>query len=248
MADKLNRTVLQNNASATNKVAHSELCVNGLSGKACCKRKAIKNELIVRHRGNLMVDVFETSTHVAQIYTDGTFPQSCHLLNLLQIQMLQMRSYAALFPRRRPFATTFSPRIQLFSRPFTTTFFIHLFVHYYTVSKMSKNTSSASLATLGDSRLLLVSNRLPVAIKRTAPSTFAFTPGSGGLISGLSGLSKSTEFVWYGWPALELDGEEEKVALREQLAEDCGAVPVYLDGEVGEKYYNGFSSELRTYF
>lgn len=94
-------------------------------------------------------------------------------------------------------------------------------------------------------RLLLVSNRLPVAIKRTAPNEYTFTQGSGGLVSGLSGLSKSTEFNWYGWPGVEIPDAEAGL-LSDRLRKECGVVPVYLDDRLADLYYNGFASELSS--
>ncbi|KAI7656144.1 hypothetical protein KC318_g12592, partial [Hortaea werneckii] len=40
-------------------------------------------------------------------------------------------------------------------------------------------------------RLLLISNRLPITIKRSEEGTYDFSMSSGGLVSGLSGLSKT---------------------------------------------------------
>lgn len=94
-------------------------------------------------------------------------------------------------------------------------------------------------------RLLLVSNRLPVATKRTGPYEYAFTQGSGGLVSGLSGLSKSTEFNWYGWPGLEIP-DAETGYLSDRLRKECGVVPVYLNDSLADLYYNGFASELSS--
>ena len=91
-------------------------------------------------------------------------------------------------------------------------------------------------------RLLIVSNRIPVSIKRTARHTYTFTPGSGGLVTGLSGLSKSTEFKWYGWPGLEVPVEEEE-QLESELREQFGVVPIFLRDALSEGYYNGFSSK-----
>jgi len=104
---------------------------------------------------------------------------------------------------------------------------------------------SITPVTSSTPRLLLVSNRLPVAIKRTGPHDYTFTQGSGGLVSGLSGLSKSTEFNWYGWPGLEIP-DAEAGYLSERLREECGVVPVYLDDRLADLYYNGFASELMS--
>ncbi|KAL6721196.1 Trehalose-6-P synthase/phosphatase complex synthase subunit [Lecanora helva] len=92
-------------------------------------------------------------------------------------------------------------------------------------------------------RLLLVSNRLPVAVKRSGPNDYTFTQGSGGLVSGLAGLSKSTEFQWYGWPGLEIP-ETETGHLSNRLRDEYGVVPVYLSDSLGDLYYNGFANSI----
>ena len=65
---------------------------------------------------------------------------------------------------------------------------------------------------------------------------------SAGLVSGLSGLSKSTTFQWYGWPGLEVPSEE-AAELTTKLYEEYGAIPVFIDNELADKHYNGFSSK-----
>ena len=93
-----------------------------------------------------------------------------------------------------------------------------------------------------EGRLLLVSNRLPITIKRSDEGKFDFSMSSGGLVSGLSGLSKSTTFQWYGWPGLEVP-EDEIATLKTQLKEEHNAIPIMLDDELADRHYNGFSSK-----
>ena len=91
-------------------------------------------------------------------------------------------------------------------------------------------------------RLLLVSNRLPITIKRSDDGSYAFNMSSGGLVTGLSGLSKTTTFQWYGWPGLEVpEGEIEP--MEKKLKEEYGAVPVFIEDELADRHYNGFSSK-----
>jgi len=94
-----------------------------------------------------------------------------------------------------------------------------------------------------EGRLLLVSNRLPITIKRSDEGKYDFSMSSGGLVSGLSGLSKSTTFQWYGWPGLEIP-ENEIPNLKKRLYDDYKAVPIMLDDELADRHYNGFSSKL----
>lgn len=70
---------------------------------------------------------------------------------------------------------------------------------------------------------------------------------SGGLVSGLSGLTKSTTFRWYGWPGLEVP-EEEVPVMQKRLKDEYGAIPVMIDDELADRHYNGFSSEFWAIF
>ncbi|KAI1003370.1 Alpha,alpha-trehalose-phosphate synthase [Podosphaera aphanis] len=92
-------------------------------------------------------------------------------------------------------------------------------------------------------RLLLVSNRLPITIKRSEDGSYAFSMSSGGLVTGLSGLAKTTTFQWYGWPGLEVPITEAGPLVK-QLSESYGAVPVFIDDELADKHYNGFSNSI----
>ncbi|MCJ1322391.1 Trehalose-6-P synthase/phosphatase complex synthase subunit [Xylographa vitiligo] len=102
---------------------------------------------------------------------------------------------------------------------------------------------SVTTAPKMDGRLLLVSNRLPITIKRSEDGSYDFSMSSGGLVSGLSGLSKSTTFQWYGWPGLEVP-EKEAGPLTERLKDEYNAVPVFIDDELADLHYNGFSNSI----
>jgi len=66
---------------------------------------------------------------------------------------------------------------------------------------------------------------------------------SGGLVTGLSGLSKTTTFQWYGWPGLEIP-ENEIEDVTTKLKDEFNAVPVFMADELADRHYNGFSSRL----
>lgn len=91
-------------------------------------------------------------------------------------------------------------------------------------------------------RLLLLSNRLPITIKRSEDGSYSFSMSSGGLVTGLSGLGKTTSFQWYGWPGLEIP-ENEVEGVSRRLRDEYGAHPVFVDDELADKHYNGFSSK-----
>lgn len=93
------------------------------------------------------------------------------------------------------------------------------------------------------SRLLIVSNRLPLSIKRSDDGQYSFSVSSGGLVTGLSGLNKTMQYEWYGWPGLEVP-EAEIDLVSERLRKECDAHPVFVDDDLADKHYNGFSSEF----
>src|ERR1700712_376583 len=107
---------------------------------------------------------------------------------------------------------------------------------------MSAETEPSDQQPDGQGRLLLVSNRLPITIKRSDDGKYDTSMSSGGLVSGLSGLSKTTTFQWYGWPGIQIpDDEIEDV--KKTLKAEYNAIPIMLEDELADKHYNGFSSE-----
>lgn len=83
--------------------------------------------------------------------------------------------------------------------------------------------------------LLLVSNRLPITIKRQPDGSYEYNMSSGGLVTGLSGLGKSTKFMWFGWTGLEIP-DDEKPVVEKKLKEQYNAVPVFLSDDLAEKH------------
>ncbi|KAK7739704.1 Trehalose-6-P synthase/phosphatase complex synthase subunit [Cytospora paraplurivora] len=92
-------------------------------------------------------------------------------------------------------------------------------------------------------RLLIVSNRLPLTIKRSDDGQYNFSMSSGGLVTGLSGLSKTMTYEWYGWPGLQVP-ENEVDEMKQRLNKECKAHPVFVDDDLADKHYNGFSNEI----
>jgi trehalose 6-phosphate synthase len=91
-------------------------------------------------------------------------------------------------------------------------------------------------------RLIIVSNRLPVSIKDNGKGHFELKPSSGGLVTGLRGLANSgVEFLWFGWPGLEI-AKKDASSLKSTLLKEHNAIPVMLDQQTSDLYYNGFSS------
>jgi trehalose 6-phosphate synthase len=89
--------------------------------------------------------------------------------------------------------------------------------------------------------LIVVSNRLPLSVKRAEDGSYQSSLSSGGLVTSLSGLTKTTSFRWFGWPGINPKKETEREEVRRSLAVH-DAVPIFLDEELAYEHYNGFSS------
>lgn len=94
------------------------------------------------------------------------------------------------------------------------------------------------------SRLIIVSNRLPVKINPDEKEGFTVTPSTGGLATGMKSVYKNFESLWFGWSGWnqdELDSDQEQAINKLLKNERCVAVP--LTGEQVENYYHGFSNK-----
>lgn len=89
--------------------------------------------------------------------------------------------------------------------------------------------------------LIIVSNRLPLSVKRV-DGKYQSSISSGGLVTALSGLTKSTQFSWFGWPGIEVKDTKDREEVAKSLAEHS-ATPIFLDSDLAHEHYNSFSSE-----
>ena len=80
---------------------------------------------------------------------------------------------------------------------------------------------------MGDSRLFIVSNRLPVSLEFKPDKTIQLTPSTGGLVSAISGLDEKQKHLWFGWVGEEVPLRN-RVDLEEQLYEK-NCYPIYLN-------------------
>jgi trehalose 6-phosphate synthase/phosphatase len=93
------------------------------------------------------------------------------------------------------------------------------------------------------SRLLLVSNRLPVTVKVEKDSV-SVVRSAGGLATGLSRPHERSGGVWLGWPgdvSRLTDAQRAKV---EAQLEALRCVPLYLSASEVSRYYEGYSNRV----
>lgn len=91
------------------------------------------------------------------------------------------------------------------------------------------------------SKTIIVSNRLPVKIAER-DGEFTLAPSEGGLATGLGSIYRDGNNVWIGWPGLVVPEEKDQDNIRQQLA-GMNLMPVYLEQDEINNFYEGFSNE-----
>ncbi|KAL1660754.1 glycosyltransferase family 20 protein [Schizophyllum commune] len=66
---------------------------------------------------------------------------------------------------------------------------------------------------------------------------------SGGLVSALSGFKKSFNFTWIGWPGFCIP-QKDRAHVDKRLMEEYSCQAVYLEDDVADRHYNGFSNSI----
>lgn len=92
------------------------------------------------------------------------------------------------------------------------------------------------------SRLIIVSNRLPINISR-AGTGGRVEISSGGLVTALRSIIRRSEGCWIGWAGTEHDPYIER-QIRSERVESCRMVPVFLSTEEQRDFYCGFCNEI----
>ncbi len=92
--------------------------------------------------------------------------------------------------------------------------------------------------------LIIVSNRLPISVKKV-DGKLEFFPSIGGLATGLASYATNKKNKWIGWPGIASDKltTAEKETITDELAKQ-GYIPVFLTQKQLDNYYNGFSNSV----
>jgi trehalose 6-phosphate synthase/phosphatase len=94
------------------------------------------------------------------------------------------------------------------------------------------------------SQVIIVSNRLPVSVKKEN-GKLGFYPSVGGLATGLSGYVKNRKNKWIGWPGIaseELTEADKQEIVTELARHNCS--PVFLTRHQIDDFYSGYSNTL----
>ena len=92
-------------------------------------------------------------------------------------------------------------------------------------------------------RLVVVSNRLPLTLRKTN-GHWSSEKSSGGLVSAMTPLLQKTTGIWIGWSGEteEADGEERRAVFQEwERSEHCFAIE--LSASVAKGFYEGYANQ-----
>jgi trehalose 6-phosphate synthase/phosphatase len=92
--------------------------------------------------------------------------------------------------------------------------------------------------------IIIVSNRLPVSVKRV-DGRLEYYPSVGGLATGLSSYANNKKNKWIGWPGIASDdlSEQDRIDITQELKKH-NCYPVFLTQKLLDDYYNGFSNSV----
>jgi len=91
------------------------------------------------------------------------------------------------------------------------------------------------------SRLLIVANRLPIAVSRV-DGALHVERSPGGLATGLSGPHSKSDALWIGWPGDVQDLTDSERDSLERRLDELRALPVWIPPEDLKEFYEGFSN------
>lgn len=93
-------------------------------------------------------------------------------------------------------------------------------------------------------KLVIVSNRLPISVKKVH-GELEYSNSIGGLATGLASVTTKGKSVWIGWPGIvdeDLTTEDKVAIVKELKKHDCH--PVFLSKKIVDEYYNYYSNRI----
>lgn len=111
------------------------------------------------------------------------------------------------------------------------------------MGRMADENGKGTTMTEVTTRLVAVSNRLPISIKREG-NNLTVRPGSGGLITAMAPVLRNRGGLWIGWPGSEGDPIPEEMMLSASKEAGYDLKSVNLTHDDVMLYYYGFSNEV----
>ena len=96
------------------------------------------------------------------------------------------------------------------------------------------------------SYIIIVSNRLPLIVKKTENGKIELGKGAGGLVTAMAPVLKNRNGTWIGWPGYvqETDMDGRMLETIQSAADGYSVKPVMLTPDEVKNYYEGFSNSV----
>lgn len=91
-------------------------------------------------------------------------------------------------------------------------------------------------------RLIVISNRLPVAIYKDS-GAWKVKPSPGGLVTALAPIIRRTKGIWIGWPGCGTEAPVDSLLEEYNRRQETSLQPVSISTDEAEQYYRGFSNK-----
>lgn len=99
-----------------------------------------------------------------------------------------------------------------------------------------------------NSRLVIVSNRLPIVLEKIDDQNWNVTPGAGGLVTAMAPVLKNRGGIWIGWPGAASenvkDFDIDRLLANERKNIGFKLKSVILTAEERKNFYKGFANEI----
>ena len=97
-----------------------------------------------------------------------------------------------------------------------------------------------------NSNIMVVSNRLPFILKKSADGKIEIGQGAGGLVTAMAPILKDRGGKWIGWPgyAEESDVDGSMLPQIHSAASGYSVIPVMITSDELKNYYEGFSNSI----
>jgi trehalose 6-phosphate synthase len=96
------------------------------------------------------------------------------------------------------------------------------------------------------SHIIIVSNRLPLILKKTVDRKIEMEKGAGGLVTSMAPVLKNRNGIWIGWPgyAQEIDIDDKILPIIQSAVSGYRVKPVMLTSDELKNFYEGFSNSI----
>ena len=96
------------------------------------------------------------------------------------------------------------------------------------------------------SRIIIVSNRLPLILKKIENGKIEVEKGAGGLVTAMAPVLKNRNGTWIGWPGYvqEADAEDKMMSAIQSTVSGYSVKPVMLNSDELKNFYEGFSNSI----